>query len=178
MQYPPCQGTCLGMNFHTTPHHAIVASSFTQFSIKFLSCSVADKYVKALSNIITCDKYLWVENLQKARRKVSTDRSVTVSRWTILVVTHVNRHIGLCLGVVLSDVQCPVKSIPFTVKDGVSCSLTLLLAPCLVLYMASLSVSCRLYSGKTIPVRIAFLLVSNKHVSPLSMYYWPQHEIA
>ena len=85
------QGAFLGINFHTTPHRSMAASSSTEFS-SFLSSSAADRYVEALSDIMTYGKDLQLENLWKARRKVSTDRSVTTSRWTALVVAHVNRH--------------------------------------------------------------------------------------
>ena len=95
------------MTFYTTLCHSIAALSSTDFS-SFLSPSAANKYVEVISDIMIHGKDLPLEDLWKVRRKISTDRSITTSRCTALMVAYVNRHIyvGLCLSVVLSDAQC------------------------------------------------------------------------
>ena len=93
------------MTFHTTLHHSIAILSSTEFS-RLLSSSAVNKCVQVISDTMTCGKDLPLENLWKVRRKISTDRLVTTSRCTALMVAYVNRHIP-CLSVVLYDVQCP-----------------------------------------------------------------------
>jgi len=63
-----------------------------QSVVEFINCSAADRYVEALSEIITVGKDLRLMNLQKAWRKLSSIRLLSTSRWMAVVLAQVNRQ--------------------------------------------------------------------------------------
>jgi len=91
-QYPPYQGARHGINFHSTPFLPN-SSCIVLDSNNALKSSAAEIKVEALSDITSFDKDFQLANCLKAYKNVSSDRSVTTSRRTALVLAHVKRHI-------------------------------------------------------------------------------------
>ena len=88
-----------------------------------VSSSAADVNVDALYEIMMWGHDLQLAKRRKARRNVSVERSVTISRCTVLVFAHINRHMYTFISAMLWWTwRAPVKSI-VTVNGGRSCSL-------------------------------------------------------
>jgi len=81
--------------------------------------------VEALSDNITRGKDLRAANLLKACKNVSTDKSLTISKCTVLVTPHVNKHTYTLLSPASFTWRAPVKSTPVTSNGLASLVLTL-----------------------------------------------------
>ena len=57
-----------------------------------VNSSAANRYVEALSDIICWGTDLRAANLRYATTKVCTEKSVTTTRWTTLVVAYVKKQ--------------------------------------------------------------------------------------
>ena len=90
-QNPPNQGAFLGMNFHTMPSWTSVVLMSSELS-KSVSSYAADRYVVALSDIITCGKELRAVKQRNECTKVPVERFVTTSRCSALDVAQVNKQ--------------------------------------------------------------------------------------
>ena len=77
------------MNFHTMPSWRLISSELS----KSVSSFAADRYVVAMSDLITCGKDLRTVKRRNASRNVSLEKSITTSKSTGLEVTKVNKQI-------------------------------------------------------------------------------------
>ena len=79
--------------------------------------SAANRYVKALSDIICWGTDLREANPRYARAKVCIERSVTTTRWTTLVVAHVKKQMSSFFSTTASRMyKALVKSTSVTVN--------------------------------------------------------------
>ena len=79
--------------------------------------SAANRYVKALSDIICWGRDLREANPRYARAKVCIERSVTTTRWTTLVVAHVKKQMSSFFSTTASRMyKALVKSTSVTVN--------------------------------------------------------------
>ena len=78
-QNPPNHGARFGMNFHSVPLRERDSDKSVDEN-KYLSSSAAAKYVDALSDSRSLGNDLRPANLQNACKKLSTVRSVTISK--------------------------------------------------------------------------------------------------
>ena len=92
----------------------------------FLKSSAADMKVEALSDTRRFGKDMRLEKRLNACKKVSSDRSVTTSRCTALVLAHLNKHMyALDSPFGVRMYNAPVKSIPVTENGFIICNLCL-----------------------------------------------------
>jgi len=124
-QNPPYQGARQGINFHSIPCFPKPSCIVLEVN-NFLKSSAADMKVEALSDTSRFGKDLRYENCLNTCKKVSSDRSVTTSRCTALVLAHVNKHMyALDSPFDVRMYSAPVKSIPVTENGFIICNLCL-----------------------------------------------------
>ena len=89
--HPPNHGALFGMNFHSVPTSASFCSNvLSRFDLVIRSAAALK--VVALSEIIILGVDRLAAKRRKASRKVSSVRSVTISKCSARVASHVNKH--------------------------------------------------------------------------------------
>ena len=114
-----------GINFYMTSWAPSDGSRVSDW--RSLVCSyAADVNVDVLSEIMMWGHNLWLAKCCKAKKNVSIDRSMTISKCIALVSAHVNRHVYLLL---LWRWRASIESTAVTIRTSLLCYAALL-GPC------------------------------------------------
>ena len=104
-QNPPYHGALLGMNFHVVPYCCKVLLTSVHW-VKRRNVSAAATNVEPLSDNITFGMDFLLVNRRNAKRNAASDKSLTISKCTALVLAQVNRQMYTFMSKRSGDITC------------------------------------------------------------------------